>query len=159
MKQLLLTGIFLLFTWQLLQAQQQTPLKKKTTMQLNAGIVTAKLAESKKFYLENLGFGVSFENEFYLLLHTPDRTAEISFLCPDHPSQQPLFHRAFSGHGMYLTIEVSDVVMWYKKLQQQQVPIHIPLRSEPWGDQHFAIKDPNGIAIDIVQYTRPTTAQ
>ena len=48
--------------------------KTKTTMKLNAGIVTEKLAESKKFYTETLGFGVTFENEFYLLLHTPGHT-------------------------------------------------------------------------------------
>lgn len=49
-------------------------------MKLNAGIVTAKIAESKKFYTEVLGFGVTFENDFYLLLHTPNKQAEISFL-------------------------------------------------------------------------------
>jgi catechol 2,3-dioxygenase-like lactoylglutathione lyase family enzyme len=58
-------------------------------MKLNAGIVTEKLAEAKKFYTEVLGFGVTFENEFYLLLHTPNQDEEISFLLPNHPSQQP----------------------------------------------------------------------
>lgn len=48
-------------------------------MKLNAGIITSKLAESKAFYINNLGFGVTFENDFYLLLHTPDKQAEISF--------------------------------------------------------------------------------
>jgi catechol 2,3-dioxygenase-like lactoylglutathione lyase family enzyme len=41
-------------------------------MKLNAGIITEKLQETKKFYTEFLDFGVSFENEFYLLLHTPN---------------------------------------------------------------------------------------
>jgi uncharacterized glyoxalase superfamily protein PhnB len=27
------------------------------------------------------------------------------------------------------------------------------LRDEPWGDRHFTIRDPNGIAIDIVTYS------
>lgn len=38
-------------------------------MKLNAGIVTEKLEETKRFYTKNLGFGVTFENEFYLLLN------------------------------------------------------------------------------------------
>ena len=122
-------------------------------MKLNAGIVTKKLAESKDFYTKVLGFGVTFENEFYLLLHTPDRTAEISFLLPDHPSQEPLFRKAFTGQGMYLTIEVDDVDGIYNEIKKKQVDIIIDIRDEPWGDRHFAIQDPNGVGIDIVKYT------
>lgn len=122
-------------------------------MKLNAGIVTKKLAESKDFYTKVLGFGVTFENEFYLLLHTPGRTAEISFLLPDHPSQEPLFHRAFPGQGLYLTIEVEDVDKIYNEIKKKQVGIVIDIRDEPWGDRHFAIQDPNGVGIDIVKYT------
>jgi catechol 2,3-dioxygenase-like lactoylglutathione lyase family enzyme len=60
-------------------------------MKLNAGVLTEKLAESKAFYTEKLGFGVTFENEFYLLMHTPNRQSELSFLLPYHPTQQPFF--------------------------------------------------------------------
>lgn len=125
----------------------------KQNMKLNAGIVTSKLAETKAFYTQTLGFGVSFENEFYLLLHTPGGASEISFLLPDHPSQQPLFHKAFEGQGMYLTIEVEDVDTLYKELKNKGVQMKIDLRDEPWGDRHFAISDPNGIGIDLVRYS------
>jgi|SRR5690554_1969641 len=124
-------------------------------MKLNAGIITAKLTETKKFYSAFLGFGVTFENDFYLLLHTPDHQAEISFLLPDHPSQQPLFHKPFNGQGVYLTIEVDNVDKVYEELKGKGVEIIIDLRDEPWGDRHFAIQDPNGIGIDIVTYSAP----
>ena len=75
-------------------------------MKLNAGIITEKLAESKAFYTQVLQFGVTFENDFYLLLHTPNQEAEISFLLPNHPSQQSLFQKPFTQQGVYLTIEV-----------------------------------------------------
>lgn len=122
-------------------------------MKLNAGILTEKLAESKAFYTGILGFGVTFENEFYLLLHTPGRQAELSFLLPYHPTQQPFFHPPFNGQGMYLTIEVDDVDRLYGELKQQGVEIKVDIRDEPWGDRHFAIEDPNGIGIDIVKYS------
>lgn len=115
-------------------------------MKLNAGIITTKIAESKTFYTELLNFGVTFENEFYLLLHTPDHSAEISFLLPNHETQQPLFQPAFSGQGIYLTIEVDDVDQIYQELKNKGV-------DEPWGDRHFAIEDPNGVGIDIVKYS------
>lgn len=124
-------------------------------MKLNAGIITEKLAESKAFYTQVLQFGVTFENDFYLLLHTPNQEAEISFLLPNHPSQQPLFQKPFTQQGVYLTIEVENVDEYYHKLKEQGVPIAIDLREEPWGDHHFAIIDPNGIGIDIVTYSAP----
>lgn len=122
-------------------------------MKLNAGIVTEKLAETKTFYTKVLGFGVTFENEFYMLLHTPDKKAEISFLLPNHPSQQPVFHKPFQGQGMYLTIEVEDVDKIYTDMKKKAVEIKFDIRNETWGDRHFAIQDPNGIGIDIVQYS------
>ena len=134
-------------------AQTSSVIKNQNKIKLNAGIITTKLAESKAFYTNNLGFGVTFENEFYLLMHTPGHEAEISFLLPDHPSQQPFFHKAFTGQGVYLTIEVDEVDSLYEKLKNKGVPIKIELRDEPWGDRHFAIEDPNGIGIDIVKYS------
>lgn len=122
-------------------------------MKLNAGIITDKFVQTKEFYTKVLDFGVTFENEFYLLLHTPNQEAEISFLLPNHPSQQPLFQQPFQNQGMYLTIEVEDVDIIYKDMQQKGVEIKIDIRDEPWGDRHFAIQDPNGIGIDIVKYS------
>jgi catechol 2,3-dioxygenase-like lactoylglutathione lyase family enzyme len=136
-------------------AQSNSTTKNQTKMKLNAGVITTKLAESKEFYTSILGFGVTFENEFYLLMHTPNHEAEISFLLPNHPSQQPLFHKPFTGQGMYLTIEVDDVDGLYSTLKSKGMVIIIDIRNEPWGDRHFAIEDPNGIGIDLVQYSPP----
>lgn len=138
-------------------SQTKSANSNTTNMKMNAGIVTSKLAESKAFYTQYLGFGVTFENEFYLLLHSPDKQAEISFLLPDHPTQQPLFQKAFPGQGVYLTIEVDDVDKLYKEMKQRGVGIKIDLRDEPWGDRHFAIQDPNGVGIDIVKYSPQAT--
>ena len=136
-----------------LLAQTKLTPQNPNKMKLNAGIVTPKLAETKAFYQQVLGFGITFENEFYLLLHTPNHQAELSFLLPNHPSQQPLFHQPFAGQGMYLTIEVEDVDKLYREIKQKGIPIRIDIRDEPWGDRHFAITDPNGIGIDLVKYS------
>ncbi|NSL88797.1 glyoxalase [Chitinophaga sp. Mgbs1] len=122
-------------------------------MKMNAGVITRKLAATKEFYTSVLDFGVTFENDFYLLLHTPGHTAEISFLLPGHASQQPFFQQPFQGKGMYLTIEVDDVDKLYAAIKKKKIPIKIALRDEPWGDRHFAIEDPNGVGIDIVKYS------
>ncbi|EZH74287.1 glyoxalase [Aquimarina atlantica] len=124
-------------------------------MKLNAGIITEKLTETKEFYTKVLDFGVTFENEFYLLMHTPNHQAEISFLLPNHPTQKPIFQKPFAGNGVYLTIEVDDVDKVYTEIKKKGVKIEIDIRNEPWGDRHFAIVDPNGIGIDVVTYTKP----
>lgn len=121
-------------------------------MKMNAGIVTGKLKETKEFYTSVLNFGVTFENDFYLLMHTPNKQAEISFLLPNHPSQAPIFHQPFKGEGMYLTLEFDDVDRIYQELKEKGVEIKADLKDEPWGDRHFAIEDPNGIKIDLVRY-------
>jgi catechol 2,3-dioxygenase-like lactoylglutathione lyase family enzyme len=134
-------------------SQSESATKVKS-MKFNSGIITPLLKESKAFYVRTFGFGVTFENEFYVLMHTPNHQAEISFLLPDHPSQQPLFHPAFPHAGVYFTIEVEDVEAEYKRIKALGVPIAIELRDEPWGDRHFAIADPNGIGIDVVTYQK-----
>ncbi len=121
-------------------------------MKLNAGIITAKLIETKKFYQEVLGFGVVFESDWYILLHTPGKQSEVAFLQPGHESQQPFFQSAFEGKGVFFTIEVSNVDQVYQELLGKAVSIKVEIRDEPWGDRHFAIQDPNGIGIDIVTY-------
>lgn len=154
MKQIVLI-IALFYSTANVFSQTNSVTKKEIKMKLNAGILTEKLAETKEFYTKTLNFGVTFENEFYLLLHTPNHEAEISFLLPNHPSQQPFFHKPFQGQGMYLTIEVDDVDNIYENLKKKNVEIKIDIRDEPWGDRHFAIQDPNGIGIDIVKYSAP----
>lgn len=124
-------------------------------MKMNTGIITKKLAETKKFYQTVLNFGVTFENEFYLLMHTPNHEAEISFLLPNHPTQQPIFQKAFERKGIYLTIEVEDVDAMYERIKKLGIAIEVDIRNEPWGDRHFAFYDPNGIGIDIVTYSKP----
>jgi hypothetical protein len=42
------------------------PIKNK--MKLNSGIVKSTLVETKKFYTDIFGFGVTFENEFYITI-------------------------------------------------------------------------------------------
>ncbi|MDW7693825.1 VOC family protein [Flammeovirgaceae bacterium SG7u.111] len=127
-------------------------------MKLNAGILTEKLSETKSFYTQNLGFRIQFENDFYLLLTTPNEQDKVGFLKPNHQTQHPFFHKPFLGEGLFLTIEVEDVDKLYFELKKLGVEIKVTIRDEPWGERHFAIEDPNGIGIDIIKYIQPFKA-
>lgn len=148
----LLTGLCLItFLFAFINKNQTM---EQQAMRLNAGIITSKLAETKKFYVERLGFGITFENDWFILLHTPDHSAEISFLQPNHPTQAPIFQPAFNGKGVYITIEVPEVDVVYKAIKEKKVPIEVDIKDEVWGDRHFAIVDPNGIGIDFVTHKK-----
>jgi len=121
-------------------------------MKLNPGIVTRHLAESKFFY-QQLGFELVFENDWYLLLQLNGH--ELAFMRPDLDLQKPMFHRAYSGHGLWLTIEVDDVDEAFDKARANGIEIAFEPLDEPWGDRHFAVLDPNGIPVDFVRHTPP----
>lgn len=125
-------------------------------MKINTGIITEKLTDSKEFYQRLLGFGITFENDFYVLMHSADNHTQLAFLLPDHPTQQKIFQTSFKGKGVFMTVEVPDVDAEYARIQSLNIPIEISIRNEPWGDRHFAIVDPNGIGIDFVTYTPPS---
>lgn len=114
------------------------------------GIVTAKLEESKKFYAEKLGFSVKFENDWFVLLERGGR--EIAFMLPKLEFQNEIFREEFGGKGLWLTIEVESVEAEYEKIKAAKVEIAVDLRTEDWGETHFAVLDPNGIGVDFVHY-------
>lgn len=125
------------------------------SLSLTAGVVTPKLHACKQFYTSHFGFQVIYESDWFVLLATPNGKQQVSFLQPDHASQQALFQPAFAGKGVYFTLEVADVEAEYERLKKAGIPILIELRQEPWGDTHFAIQDPAGVAVDIVTYQAP----
>ena len=117
--------------------------------------IVTDLQAAKAFYTENLGFGVAFENDWYLHL-VSESGVQLGFLLPDQPTQPEIFHRAYSGSGVIFSIEVDDADAAYALAQNQSLKIVLELRSEDWGQRHFCIEDPNGVYLDIVQAIAPT---
>lgn len=124
-------------------------------MRLNAGIITEKLEATKAFYTQKLGFQIVWEADWFILLATPNGADTISFLVPNHPTQQLAnFRQAFKGEGIYFTIEVEDVDALYEEVKAKGIDLALDIRDEPWGDRHFAILDPNNIGLDFVTHSK-----
>ena len=75
-------------------------------------------------------------------------------MSPDHPSQPPGPER-FSGKGMFLTVQVEDAAKELERLQAGGLSIAYPLRDEPWGQRRFAVYDPAGTWVDVIQPIDP----
>ena len=119
-------------------------------------IVTTRLAECRDFYSRWLGFQILFEASWFVYLASPGESPRgVAFMAPDHPSQPPGPER-FSGEGMFLTFQVADAAAEFERLRAAGAPIAYPLRDEPWGQRRFALRDPAGTWLDIVEQIEPT---
>jgi uncharacterized glyoxalase superfamily protein PhnB len=73
---------------------------------------------------------------------------------PDHPSQPP-GRDAHDGRGLLLTLQVSDAAAEFGRLSAAGLEFALTLRDEPWGQRRFAVRDPAGIWVDIVEQIEP----
>lgn len=118
-------------------------------------VVTPRHKECRDFYLRWFQAEIIFEASWFTMLHLPGATGHrIAFMAPDHPSTPP-GAEVFSGHGLFLTFQVEDAAAVFKQLQRDGAPIAYELRTEDWGQTRFAMRDPAGTWLDIVQQVDP----
>ena len=118
-------------------------------------IVTDKTAECRDFYVRWFGFQVVFEASWFVYLAaTGEHAFSIAFMAPDHPSRPPGPEK-FSGQGMFITIQVEDAAAEFRRLAEGGLPIAYPLHDEPWGQRRFALYDPSGTWVDVIQQIDP----
>ena len=118
-------------------------------------VVTDKHRECRDFYVRWFGFQVVFEASWLVYLAAAgDHAFGLAFMAPDHPSQPP-GPETFAGKGVFLTIQVSDAAAEFARLRQNGLSITYPLRDEPWGQRRFAVHDPAGTWVDVVEHIEP----
>ena len=120
-------------------------------MKLWPGVVTEKVLESRDFYCRVFEAQVIYEGEggWFVLLQIGE--SELGFMKPGLESQAPPFRPAFHGEGVWIAIEVDDVDAEHRRIRALGVTLAFELRDEPWGDRHFALADPGGVSVDVVQ--------
>ena len=122
---------------------------------LYAIVVTDKRRECRDFYVRWFGFQVGFEASWFVYLAADgDHPFGLAFMAPEHPSQPP-GPDTFNGKGLLITMQVDDAATEFARLQAGGVPIAHPLRDEPWGQRRFAVHDPAGTWVDVVQSIDP----
>lgn len=120
-------------------------------------IMTKNVVSSKAFWTTHFPFEVAFDSEWYVSLRTDQQPAfELALLDPDHPTVPEAFRGKFNG-GLLLNFEVDDVDAEYDRLRKVGLPMHLPLRSEDFGQRHFITSDPNGVLIDVIKVIPPST--
>ncbi|MFB7475429.1 VOC family protein [Kitasatospora sp. NPDC056184] len=55
--------------------------------------------------------------------------------------------------GLILAFVVGDVAAEEARLRAAGVEITMSLREEPWGEKLFQVTDPNGVVVELVEWT------
>ena len=113
------------------------------------------LDAAKSFYTENFGFDVVFSGDWYIHLVSTSGV-QVGFLLPEQPTQPQIFQKRYFGEGVIFSLEVEDADAAFAIAKSKSLKVVLELRSEDWGQRHFAIQDPNGVYLDIVQSFEPT---
>lgn len=116
-------------------------------------ITTDKMAACRDFYVKHFGFEVAFESAIYLQLTVPSESGNhfsIAFMPTNHPFGV-VGPEALNGHGLMLTIQVANSADVYAKVKAEGGHIIHDLKTEDWGQRRFTMRDPAGVAVDVVQ--------
>lgn len=115
--------------------------------------VTENLAALKAFYETHFGFtAVFYEPDFYLHLTHMESGNQLGFMVPNHPSQPPFLHSKTSNVGAIISFDVSDAKSAYQTTKEKGLTIVLEYTEEQWGQNHFIVRDPQGLLIDIVEH-------
>jgi catechol 2,3-dioxygenase-like lactoylglutathione lyase family enzyme len=144
-----------MYIW--IQATNQSDAAKEPLMitrSVYPVILTPDVASSKHFYVDHFDFEVVFDADWYASLRSisaPEQ--ELAFLDRDHPSLPISFHA--SAAGVVINIEVENIDVEYERLKSEGIPMVLDLRCEEWGQRHFIVSDPSGLAVDVIQEITP----
>ena len=119
-------------------------------------IMTSEVAGTAAFYQRHFRFTPLFASEWYVHLQSrEDPSINLAILDGSHESI-PARARTGSASGLILNFEVDDPDAVYRELAAAGLPVHSPLRDEPFGQRHFITSDPNGVLIDVIKPIPPT---
>lgn len=117
-------------------------------------ILSEKLLESKEFYTTYFGYSLTFETEWYVSLVNEETGNELAVLDKNHETVPESYRK--NVQGLILNIEVENVDALYQKLIiELNLPLHLDIRDEAFGQRHFITSDPNGVLVDIITVIPP----
>lgn len=112
-------------------------------------VVTDKLAETKAFYTEKLGFSVSIDMDDYLQIRCGGQGGpELAFFRTGPllgVGQAP----RFEGRGLVISIPTPDADAMHAAIRDRGIePLSAP-SDKPWRWRSFSVTDPSGVVLDF----------
>ncbi len=111
-------------------------------------------AAAAAFYVSHLGMRVDMDLGWFVSLRHDDHPGiEIALTDAAHDSLPPT-HRT-STRGMAIALVVEDVAYEHHRFIELGTPIVQAPLDHPWGQRQLLAEGPDGVLIDLVQYTEP----
>lgn len=116
-------------------------------------LMTHKLEAERTFFTSLFTFSETFTSDWYISLHSDGY--ELALIDATHDTIPEAFRK--ESQGVIINIEVDNVDELYSEIvDQHDVPLLLPIKSEDFGQRHFIIESPSGILVDVIQVIPPT---
>jgi catechol 2,3-dioxygenase-like lactoylglutathione lyase family enzyme len=107
-------------------------------------IYSARVDESREFYVGVLGFKVTMDLGWVVTFASPTNpTAQITIIRDDGSSRVV----------PQVTVEVEDVDAVHAEAVRRGAEIVYPLTNEHWGVRRFFLRDPNGVVVNVMRHS------
>lgn len=120
--------------------------------QLYPMFVTDRLADTRRFYVEELGFQAVHDAECYLQVRYGDTGPQLAFMTPGawpgSDASSP-GARTFAGDGVVVSVPTDSADAKYDALRGDGLETLDAPTDRPWGWRSFLVRDPNGVVIDF----------
>lgn len=111
--------------------------------------LTSRFAETKRFYMDKLGFTLTFDRPVYLQVRSGDEDGpELCFMLPN-AFPDGVTRPEFGGQGVIVSIPTPDADTKYRELLAKDIKPLTEPSDKPWGWRSFLVADPNGIVLDF----------
>ncbi|MFJ5139768.1 VOC family protein [Streptomyces sp. NPDC088707] len=115
-------------------------------------LTVADVDASRDFLCTHLGYAVTTADEGFAALTRGDAAVDVillregaDILAPEQCAQR--------AAGLILALTVTDLAAEEARLRAAGAPLTMPLREEPWGERLLQMTDPNGVVVQLVEWT------
>jgi catechol 2,3-dioxygenase-like lactoylglutathione lyase family enzyme len=125
----------------MLSTEQQAEKVEPRLLSASPQVFVSNVDVSCRFYVETLGFTLSFkygQPAFYALVHRGGARLNLRFV------HKPVLDRASEGDLLSASIAVENVKSLYLEYRAAGAPIPQALKKQPWGLRDFIVRDPDG---------------
>ena len=115
-------------------------------------LTVADVDASRDFLCTHLGYEVAMAQDGFASLTRGDAAVDVVLLRRG-TEVLPAEQRDREATGLILALTVTDLDAEEARLRAAGAPITMPLSEEPWGERLFQLTDPNGVVVQLVEWT------
>jgi catechol 2,3-dioxygenase-like lactoylglutathione lyase family enzyme len=124
---------------------------------LGVTVVTSRPAEVAAFYEQHFDLKITVDLGWFICLRRGDADWELA-ICERGHASVPAPVSALKDSTNIFGFVVDDADAIAAALTQAGVSLETEVVTEPWGQRHFYVKDPEGTWLDVIQLVAPDPA-